>query len=122
MATSPLRPNAPKVELPRFIAGGGRNGGGGGGRGGAAGNADARIQQLVTALNAEGYWPTAIREISNPYIGDPPKEATPGNFGQSNVGDKWDTSPYAGNGGMGISTQTFIGNMSALIRYVDSTK
>jgi hypothetical protein len=117
MQTSPLRDGAPRLELPRFTSGGG-----GMGARGAAGNNEARVLQLVNSLNAAGYWPAPLRDTSNPYIGDPPKEPTPGNFAATNVGDKWDTSPYPGNAGMGISTNTYITNMAILLRYVEASK
>jgi hypothetical protein len=123
LLSSPLRPDAPSVALPRFTSGGFGGGFGRGfGRGGPAAGNDARILQLINSLNVAGYWSSTLRSTSNPYKGDPPKDPTPGNFVQSNVGDQWDTSPYSGNAGLGISMDTYIANMSTLIRFVDGTQ
>lgn len=81
----------------------------------------ARIAELAGALNAEGYWPTPLTATSNPYRGDPPPGPPPGDFSQTLVGDSFDTSPFTtDNPVTGISTGTFIQNMSALLLSVDS--
>jgi hypothetical protein len=135
---SPLRPDAPAVDpvqvaRGRGDSGGGRRGGGGGGRGGrgfgggVGGPPEQRAAQLVASLNAEGFWPSPLRQTSNPYKGDGPMEVAPGNFVSTQVGDSWDTSPYGGGfgrggggqgGPQGISTQSFIGNIRSLIGYL----
>jgi hypothetical protein len=84
----------------------------------------------MTSLNEAGYWPTPLTSTSNPYIGDGPAEPAAGDFGRGQVGDKYDTSPYgvasAGRGvagqaaPMGISSQSYISNMRALIAYYNS--
>jgi len=80
-----------------------------------------RVDQLVAGLNAEGYWPTPLTATSNPYIGDGPAVPAPGDFGMTLVGDASDTSPHTTqNPVTGISTGTFIQNMSALLLSVDS--
>lgn len=85
---------------------------------------EAEALKLISELNDRGYWPTPIRTISNPYIGDGnPNEVTPGNYVSTNVGDKYDTSPYpATNPEMGISTTSYINNMFSLAKYIDSKK
>ncbi len=117
---SPIKPGGPPDQIPR-IEGSGARGGGRGGRG-AANPAD-RAAQLVASLNAQGYWLTAIGSISNPYKADGPKEVTPGDFVRTNVGDEFDTSPYRpAQPVMGITSSSYIGNMEALIRYLETAK
>lgn len=80
-----------------------------------------RIYELTGTLNAEGYWPTPLTAISNPYGGDGSPTPTPGDYSQTRVGDDTDTSPYVTDNPVpGISTGTFIQNMSALLLSVDS--
>jgi PelA/Pel-15E family pectate lyase len=80
-----------------------------------------RTSELIGSLNAEGYWPTPLTATSNPYIGDAPPGPAPGDFAQTLVGDRYDTSPFlADNPVTGISTGAFIQNMSALLLSVDS--
>jgi PelA/Pel-15E family pectate lyase len=80
-----------------------------------------RVQQLVSSLNAEGYWPTPLTATSNPYIGDGAATPASGDYSQTLVGDPSDTSPYMTDRPVtGISTGTFIQNMSALLLSVDS--
>jgi PelA/Pel-15E family pectate lyase len=87
----------------------------------ARGGVDTQAaQELVKGLNPRGYWPTPLNTTSNPYIGPGPKEATPGNYLSTNVGDKWDTSPYrAEDPVMGISTTSYVQNMMRLIKFID---
>ncbi|WP_437802911.1 pectate lyase [Sorangium sp. So ce693] len=86
-------------------------------------------QRLVGELNAEGYWPTKITMITNPYKG--PGAAEPfveDTYATTHVGDRNDTSPYdpakapatypAEESPMGISVESFIKNMGVLISYV----
>ena len=79
------------------------------------------VQRIIDGLNAEGYWPSPLTSTSNPYIGPgDPNEVTPGDYRSTNIGDKYDTSPYrAENPVMGISCGTFINNMFILARYLD---
>jgi hypothetical protein len=51
-----------------------------------------------------------------------PPTVTPGSFSQTYVGDRTDTSPYPDETLMGISTESYIRNMSVLIRYVDRNR
>jgi PelA/Pel-15E family pectate lyase len=81
----------------------------------------ARVEELVSSLNAEGYWPTPLTATSNPYTGDGPTTPASGDYSQTHVGDPSDTSPYTTDRPVtGISTGTFIQNMSALLLSVDS--
>jgi hypothetical protein len=78
---------------------------------------------LVSELNAEGYWPLELRTTSHPYQGDGPPAPPPGFVDRGQVGDDWDTSPFTEpSGPMGISTGTYINNMSRLIRYLDGRR
>jgi PelA/Pel-15E family pectate lyase len=82
---------------------------------------EARVTELTAALNAEGYWPTPLTATSQPYVGDPGTEPSPGDFAQTLVGDRYDTSPYTTDTPQtGISTGAFIQNMSSLLLSVDS--
>ena len=83
-----------------------------------------RAQELVSGLNSEGYWPTPLVSTSNPYIGPgDPNQVTPGNYVSTNVGDKYDTSPYrTDDPPMGISAGAYISNMFTLVQYLDSRK
>ncbi len=85
-------------------------------------SADAdKVAKLTLELNAEGWWPTPLTSTSQPYAGEPPAEPTPGDFSETKVGDKYDTSPYPDpNPKIGVSTGAFIANMATLIKYVDS--
>jgi hypothetical protein len=79
-----------------------------------------RIDELVGSLNGEGYWPTPLYATSNPYIGDGPEESAPGDYSETLVGDASDTSPYlTDTPDVGISTGSFIQNMSALMQAID---
>jgi hypothetical protein len=80
-----------------------------------------RIVELNAGLNAEGYWPTPLTATSNPYAGEPAAEASDGDFAQTLVGDRFDTSPYVTQTPVtGISTAAFIQNMSLLLLSLDS--
>lgn len=80
-----------------------------------------QAQILIAGLNAEGYWPTPLTAVSQPYIGDPGPTPSPGDFAQTLVGDRYDTSPFVtDNPVIGISTGAFIQNMSSLLLIADS--
>jgi hypothetical protein len=86
----------------------------------AAPDAD-KITALVNSLNKEGYWPTPLNAVSNPYIGDGSPKPVAGDYSQTLVGDDSDTSPHlTDEPKIGISTGAFIQNMSALMQAVDS--
>jgi hypothetical protein len=77
------------------------------------------VLRLSEELNEAGYWPTKLERISHPYRGPGPREVTPGDFSETEVGDEYDTSPYRSeNAPLGISTRAYVKNMSKLIRYV----
>ncbi|MGH6949458.1 MAG: pectate lyase, partial [Vitreimonas sp.] len=80
-----------------------------------------RARELIATLNVDGYWPTPLAATIQPYAGEPPAAPTPGDFSQTLVGDRFDTSPYvAPNPALGISTGAFIQNMSSLLLIADS--
>jgi hypothetical protein len=81
----------------------------------------AVISGLIAGLNARGYWPTPLRAISNPYIGDGSAEVAPGEYRITRVGDASDTSPYITDFPvMGVSTGEYIKNMGVLIQALES--
>ncbi len=78
-----------------------------------------RVRRLVAELNEAGYWPTKLERISHPYRGAGPREVTPGDFSETEVGDDWDTSPFRSDDApIGISTRAYVKNMFALVRFV----
>ena len=80
-----------------------------------------RVAELVGSLNDEGYWPTPLRAVSNPYSGDGDAAPAAGDFSQTRVGDASDTSPYiADKPVLGISLGSYIKNMSALMLAADA--
>ncbi|MBC7767743.1 MAG: pectate lyase [Phycisphaerales bacterium] len=89
---------------------------------GSAGPPSAeRARELIATLNADGYWPTPLSATSQPFVGDAPAQPTPGDFSQTLVGDRYDTSPFVTQEPVtGISTGAFIQNMSSLLLIVDS--
>jgi PelA/Pel-15E family pectate lyase len=82
-----------------------------------------QVARLIAGLNREGYWPTPLRETSNPYIGGGSPIPAPGDFSQTLVGDRSDTSPFvAENPVIGISLEAYIRNMNTLVAYVDGER
>ncbi|NDW11392.1 pectate lyase [Bacteroides sp. 214] len=81
------------------------------------GRGNASVEELVKSLSKEGYWLSPIRQTSNVYKPAPamsPSDDT--RYMETMVGDEYDTSPYQSKEKvMGISTRTFIENMSILI-------
>lgn len=76
-----------------------------------------RVRELTGSLNDDGYWPTPLTATSHPYIGDGPEMPAPGDYSQTHVGDASDTSPYqTDDPETGISTGTFIRNMTELLQ------
>jgi PelA/Pel-15E family pectate lyase len=72
--------------------------------------------QLIRTLNDQGWWPTPLRATSNPYNGDGSATPAEGDYRTTRVGDATDTSPYISETPViGISTATYIANMSRLI-------
>lgn len=75
-------------------------------------------KELIATLNSEGYWPTRLSQMSNPYKpipGTVPARSSDTRYMCTMVGDEYDTSPYPNDSVVGISTQTYIANMSRLI-------
>lgn len=75
-------------------------------------------KELISSLNSEGYWPTVLSSISNPYKPIPKKMPTRSNdkrYTSTMVGDEYDTSPFPNDSVVGISTRTYLANMSRLI-------
>ncbi|PUA29524.1 MAG: pectate lyase [Cellvibrio sp. 79] len=82
---------------------------------------EKKAGNLISELNANGYWPTPLFYTTNLYIGKPKANIGRGDnrYANTMVGDKWDTSPYpVDNPVMGISTGAYIRNMGILIRYL----
>jgi len=76
------------------------------------------VENIISKLTPEGYWLTPIRQISNPYkpLPDKMKQSKDKTYQSTMVGDEYDTSPYTPQEPvMGISTQTYIFNMTRLI-------
>jgi hypothetical protein len=83
----------------------------------------SRVDQLLGALNADGYWPAALEYTSNPYHGPGGAEIVPGTFATTHVGDATDTSPFRDpSPKQGISTATYIENINVLIRWLDQRR
>jgi hypothetical protein len=113
---SPLKASQP-VALPRFFIGTVAAGS----DFGSAARLD--VATILRSLNAEGWWPAPITNTSHPYRG--PGAATPaaGNFATTYVGDESDTSPFPDpNPATGISTATYIANMTRLIRALEAAR
>lgn len=86
---------------------------------------ERRLQEILTTLNSQGYWPTALVTTSNPYKGEPPETGLSKDtrYAETLVGDEWDTSPYITDKPVaGISTGVYVKNMSSLIRYLIENK
>jgi PelA/Pel-15E family pectate lyase len=118
-AGSPLRPGAGRVPLPRYFAV----------RGPAPFGPDAaaapaeRVARALASLDAQGRWIGPLGSTSHPYRGDGSKEVAPGDFSRTQVGDQSDTSPLRADPGLvGITTSTYIRNMSELIRFLDTDR
>lgn len=85
------------------------------------GDTEPRVESLLASLNDEGCWPTPLIFTSHPYRGAGPAAPAAGDFSQTFVGDDFDTSPYrTSTPEIGISTRTFVRNMAALVRFLDS--
>jgi len=75
------------------------------------------VQRIMAELSPQGWWPTPLRATSNRYVGPGSPVPATGDFSTTHVGDGSDTSPYTTDHPVvGISTATYIANMSALIR------
>ena len=116
---SPIRAGAPRSPLPRYVAVRepfpfGPE---------AAVSPAERAARAVASLDAQGRWIGPLGSTSHPYQGDGSGDVAPGDFSRAQVGDESDTSPYRADASVtGISTSTYIRNMSALIRVLDSRR
>jgi hypothetical protein len=79
----------------------------------------SEVEKLIGDLVNGEYWLAPISATSNPYIGDGSMEIVPNvNVGRQ-VGDKYDTSPFAPDSQiMGITTKSYMQNISKLIAYL----
>lgn len=80
--------------------------------------------QIVSSLNEEGYWPSTLSQVSHPYQSIPQNMGTNSDdttYGQTMVGDEYDTSPWTNNEVVGISTRTYIRNMTILMHSLHKT-
>lgn len=100
---SPLVSNQP-AALPRFFA--------------VADAGGPAVGEVISSLNAQGYWPAPLGYNSHPYTRDGSPAVVPGDYSTSHVGDETDTSPYPDPSLIGISTEAFVRNLGVLIRYV----
>jgi PelA/Pel-15E family pectate lyase len=83
----------------------------------------ADVAKLIAGLNAEGYWPTPLVSVSNPYTGAPPSAKADGDYATTFVGDATDTSPYpTDKPQLGVSTGAYIQNMTVLIDYLAAAR
>ena len=116
---SPIRPGAGRMALPRYFA---VREAPVFGPGAGAALAD-RAARVVASLDAEGRWIAPLGSTSHPYLRDGSKAVAPGDFSRTQVGDESDTSPYREDPGIaGISTSTYIRNMSELVRFLDGRR
>ena len=84
-----------------------------------------KVDEIISSLDEEGRWISVFHQISNPYQPIPatmPAESEDRSYGQTMVGDEYDTSPYENRDVKGISTRTYIWNMVALINSLRSAK
>jgi PelA/Pel-15E family pectate lyase len=113
---SPLHSPDP-LPIPRYVVTGDNNGSD------LNASAGSTAAQVIRTLNKEGWWPTPLRATSNPYAGDGPATATPGDYRSTHVGDATDTSPYPTDKPViGISTATYLANMALLIRALTASR
>ncbi|ESQ91290.1 hypothetical protein ABAC460_06910 [Asticcacaulis sp. AC460] len=84
---------------------------------------NAGIAELVASLNSDGYWPTLLNATSNVFHPDAEAALLPASIAANGEAiDARDTSPYITTTPViGISTGTYINNMSRLIHFLDRT-
>lgn len=86
---------------------------------------EAQVSRLIRSLTKEGYWLTPLTSVSKPYRPAPQLILPDGTdrYATTLVGDEYDTSCYRPDKPvMGISTGTFISNMSVLIKALTNDK
>lgn len=76
---------------------------------------------VIASLSSDGKWIGPLGYTSRAYTKPSSAAPTAGNFSQTHVGDDTDTSPFPDTTTPGISTATFIRNMSVLIRALPQT-
>lgn len=102
---SPLRPGAGSTPLPRFFA--------------VSDPGPGDATAIVGSLNSQGYWLSPLGSNSHPFTRDGSRDPVPGDYSQTMVGDQTDTSPFNDDSLTGISTSTYIRNMSVLVRALE---
>ncbi len=81
------------------------------------------LGDILRTLNAQGWWPTPLTNTSHPYRGPGSTQVAAGDFRQTYVGDASDTSPFPDpDPATGISTATYIANMTRLIRALEAAR
>ena len=96
-----------KIQLPEYVSGPIRN------------VSLKETEEIIHELDKKPYW-EGIFANSNPYIGDGPLHPDGRDYRTTQVGDKYDTSPYRfGEDFKGISTREYITNMFKLICYLN---
>ncbi len=75
------------------------------------------LDEVIDALHPDGYWLSPLSQVSNPYepMPDDQPASTSTEYSRTMVGDRYDTSPYNNSEVQGISTRTFITNMTRLL-------
>jgi hypothetical protein len=81
-----------------------------------AGGDPGAATKVIADLNERGFWLAPLGYNTHPYSGAAPGTIAPGDFGQTHVGDAFDTSPYPDPALQGISVEAYIRNMGVLIR------
>ncbi len=78
------------------------------------------LDEVIDALHPDGYWLSPLSQVSNPYepMPDDQPASTSTEYSRTMVGDRYDTSPYNNSEVQGISTRTFITNMTRLLHAV----
>jgi hypothetical protein len=74
---------------------------------------------VVASLNATGYWVASLGYNSHPFTADGSKAPQPGDYSQTYVGDRSDTSPFPDPKLVGIAVDAYVRNMGVLIRAID---
>lgn len=77
---------------------------------------------VIASLNAEGFWLAPLGYNTHRYKAPGAKTVPPGDFGQTHVGDEFDTSPFPDPGLKGISIEAYVRNMGVLIRQLSDAR
>ena len=82
------------------------------------------VRAIVASLDEKGRWLVPLRQVSHPYKPMPADmdESHDTAYGQTMVGDDYDTSPYENRDVKGISTQAYIQNMVVLMQSLKTTE